>query len=166
MIKTIYLAAGCFWGTQEFFRRLKGTDAPRVGYANGTLANPTYKEVKAQVSGHAETCEVLYNTEEISLEKVLDYYFKIIDPTELNHQGEDFGTSYRTGIYTVDEETLAYAKDYVNRRQADYDKPIVVEVCPLNVFYDAEEYHQNYLVNNPTGYCHIHFDIIAKQDLK
>lgn len=166
MKHTIYLAAGCFWGTQEFYRRIKGCESPRVGYANGTLINPTYKDVKAQISGHAETCEVIYDTDIISLEKVLDYYFKIIDPTSLNHQGEDFGTSYRTGIYTVDEDTLAFAKDYVSKRQKDYDLPIVVEVEPLKVFYDAEEYHQFYLVNNPNGYCHIHFDVINTEDLK
>lgn len=165
-MEKIVLAAGCFWGTQEFYSRLKGVTATRVGYAQGQMKNPTYKEVKAQISGHAEVCEITYDENVISLKKILDYFMLIIDPTELNHQGEDFGTSYRTGIYTLNESDLVYAEDYLKDRAKDYNKEIVVETEMLDVFYDAEDYHQNYLKVNPTGYCHINFSLIKDEDKK
>lgn len=155
MEKTIVLAAGCFWGTQEYFRRLDGVVHTRVGYAQGEIENPTYQQVKAQISGHAEVCEVVYEDQMISLESLLQHYFSIIDPTSYNKQGEDEGSSYRTGIYTKNEEDLAVAQAFLKAQAQNYEKPIVVETALLKQFYDAEEYHQDYLQKNPEGYCHI-----------
>ena len=155
MEQKIILAAGCFWGTQEYYRRLDGVVSTRVGYAQGHVVNPTYEQVKAQISGHTESCEVIYQDEIISLEQILDHYFTIVDPTSLNRQGEDEGTSYRTGIYTLSEEDLNEVKAYVDKQRDHYPNPIVVEVEKLEQFWDAEEYHQDYLIKNPNGYCHI-----------
>ncbi len=160
MNKQIVLAAGCFWGTQEYYRRLDGVISTRVGYAQGETENPEYKDVKAQTTGHAEVCEIVYDPEVISLDELLQNYFKIIDPTTLNKQGHDIGTSYRTGIYPNNELDLEFCKSYVYTKQADYEKPIVVEVELLDKFWDAEDYHQEYLIKNPTGYCHIDFSIM------
>ncbi len=99
MKKEIVVAGGCFWGVQEYYRRLKGVEETRVGYAQGSLENPNYAQVKRQISGHAECVRIVYDSDQITLEQLLDHLFRIIDPTSLNRQGNDVGTSYRTGIY-------------------------------------------------------------------
>jgi methionine-S-sulfoxide reductase len=157
--KVIYLAGGCFWGIQKYLDQFKGVEKTTVGYANGKTANPTYQEVKSQESGHSETVKVEYNPEVISLEKLLNYFYRVIDPTSVNKQGEDEGISYRTGIYYVDESDKDIINKVTNEVQKQYDKEIAVEIVPLDNFYDAEEYHQNYLVKNPTGYCHINISM-------
>jgi len=155
MRQTIYLAGGCFWGVQKYLDQFQGIQETTVGYANGKTAHPTYEEVKSQQSGHSETVKVDYENQEISLEKILNYYYRVIDPVSLNKQGEDEGISYRTGIYYVNEDDLEIINKVTQEVQKKYDEPLAVEILPLQNFYTAEEYHQKYLEKNPTGYCHI-----------
>ena len=155
MTKQIHLAGGCFWGTQHFLKQIRGIISTAVGYANGNTENPTYKEVYTDLTGYAETVSVEYDPAVISLERLLELYFLTIDPTSLNRQGEDEGTRYRTGIYYTSEEDLPPIQEAMQREAAKYDAPLAVEVEPLKNFYSAEEYHQDYLDKNPTGYCHI-----------
>ena len=162
MTKQIYLAGGCFWGTQHFLKQIRGILSTAAGYANGNTENPTYKEVYTDLTGYAETVSVEYDADVISLSKILDLYFLTIDPTALNHQGEDFGTRYRTGIYYTSEEDLPTIHEAMEREAAKYDVPLAVEVEPLKNFYEAEEYHQDYLDKNPTGYCHIPLALMAQ----
>ncbi|MBQ8953016.1 MAG: peptide-methionine (S)-S-oxide reductase MsrA [Clostridia bacterium] len=158
MSKIIYLAGGCFWGCQKYFDLTEGVLSTEVGYANGPTANPTYEQVKHEHTGHAETVKVEYDPSVISLEALLQKYFAVIDPTAVNHQGEDYGIQYRTGIYYVDGEDEPVARACLDELAKRYDKPLAVELKPLENFYPAEEYHQKYLEKNPGGYCHIHFD--------
>ena len=155
MIEEIYLAGGCFWGTQRYFDCLPGVVKTEVGYANGKTENPTYEQVKYEDTGHAETVKVLYDPKEISLEELLEQYYKVIDPVSVNKQGGDIGTQYRTGIYYTDVAQKAVIEHSLANLQKEYDKPLAVEALPLSNFYTAEEYHQKYLVKNPGGYCHI-----------
>lgn len=162
MTKHIYLAGGCFWGTQHFLKQIRGIISTEVGYANGNTENPTYKEVYTDLTGYAETVSVEYDAEIISLSKILDLYFLTIDPTSLNRQGEDEGTRYRTGIYYTSDEDLPTIREAMEREAAKHDAPLAVEVAPLKNFYPAEEYHQDYLDKNPTGYCHIPLALMAE----
>lgn len=154
-MKTIYLAGGCFWGVEEYFSRIEGVVDTEVGYANGHAPNPTYKQVCTGLTGHAETTHVNYDEKIVSLEEILERFFRIIDPTLLNKQGNDIGSQYRTGIYYVDHDDLEVIKKVVDKEKEKYDKPIVTEVEQLSYFYYAEDYHQDYLKKNPGGYCHI-----------
>lgn len=158
-MKKIYLAGGCFWGVQAYLDMKNGITKTIVGYANGNTPNPTYEDVCTNTTGYAETVYVEYDEKEISLEKVLEHFFKVIDPTSVNKQGGDCGTQYRTGIYYVDNNDIETINKFVENEQTKYDKKIVTEVEPLKNFYDAEEYHQKYLVKNPNGYCHINLNI-------
>lgn len=155
--KVIYLAGGCFWGVEKFFGLLNGVEKTQVGYANGKTTNPTYEEVCTGATNFAETVELQYDPNKISLITLLEEYFSIIDPTVLNRQGADIGTQYRTGIYYLEEEDKDIIKNFINSKQNDYKRPIVVENKKLENFYPAEEYHQKYLEKNPNGYCHIKF---------
>lgn len=157
--KSIYLAGGCFWGTEHFVKQIRGVESTQVGYANGTTENPTYKEVCTGTTGHAETVEVKYNSEELDLRLLLDLYFKTIDPTSLNRQGGDVGTQYRTGIYYSDSADLPVIKEALEALQAEHKMPLRIECEPLKAFYPAEDYHQDYLDNNPGGYCHVSLDL-------
>lgn len=158
-MKEIYLAGGCFWGVEEYFSRIPGVLKTKVGYANGNTKNPTYEEVCTGLTNHAETIYVKYDSDNLNLDTILSYFFKIIDPTVLNRQGPDIGTQYRTGIYYVDDSDRAVIDNFISHRQKDYKEKIVTEVEKLKVFYDGEEYHQDYLKKNPGGYCHINLDI-------
>jgi len=153
-MKTIYLAGGCFWGMQRFFDQFQGVKSTEVGYANGPDAAPTYQEV-CRDSGHAETVKIEYEESEITLTQLLDYFFMVIDPTSVNRQGGDVGIQYRTGIYYVDGSDLPVIRERWQREADKVGAPLAVEVGPLINFFSAEEYHQKYLVKNPTGYCHI-----------
>ena len=155
MNKTIYIAGGCFWGAEKYFSLIRGVLSTKVGYANGTTTNPTYEEVCHHNTGHAETVEIQYDSTILPLEKLLDLYYEVIDPTSLNKQGGDQGIQYRTGIYYIDEADLAIIHSSIDDLSKKFEKPIVIEVKPLEHFYDAEEYHQKYLDKNPSGYCHI-----------
>ena len=153
--KEIYLAGGCFWGTQHYFDCLAGVKETEVGYANGRTANPSYEQVKHQDTGHAETVKVVYDPGEISLEELLEQYYLVIDPVSVNKQGGDVGTQYRTGIYYTDIAEKAVIEASLARLQEKYEEKLAVEALPLSNFYTAEEYHQKYLEKNPGGYCHI-----------
>ena len=154
-MKEIYLAGGCFWGTEHYFKQVKGVAETEVGYANGITPNPTYEEVCTDKTQFAETVHLRYDAASIGLEKLLDLYFLAIDPTSLNQQGHDRGTQYRTGIYYTDESDLPVIRRVMARQQQKVGRPIVVEVKPLKNFYAAETYHQDYLDKNPNGYCHL-----------
>lgn len=159
ILKTIALAGGCFWGIDEFFSRKEGVHLTKSGYANGNVENPAYEQVCTGKTGHAETVWVEYDETETNLELLLTKFFKVIDPTSLNKQGNDVGTQYRTGIYYTSEEDRPVIEAFIEGRRAKYAAPIVVEVEPLKNFYPAEEYHQDYLKKNPRGYCHIDLSI-------
>lgn len=168
--ETIYLAGGCFWGTEKYMRHIMGVLETRVGYALGEkpLWNPplresvTYEEV-CNHSGHAETVEVVFDAEIISLTEILQEYCYTIDPTSLGRQGMDIGIQYRTGIYSLNEEQRSTAQHFLEELQKAYQQPIMIENLPLLQFLPAEEYHQKYLEKNPNGYCHINFEGIARQ---
>ena len=153
--KEIYLAGGCFWGTEHFFKQIEGVVETEVGFANGHTDHPTYREVYTDETGYAETVMVRYNPEVVSLEFLLRMFFKAIDPVSLNRQGHDEGTRYRTGIYYTDAADLPIIDKMYAEEQRRYDQPLAVEKQPLERFYTAEEYHQDYLDKNPTGYCHL-----------
>ncbi len=151
----IYLAGGCFWGTEKYLSCIQGIVKTDVGYANGNTENPTYQEVCHNNTGHAETVRVFYDPTQIRLEFILHLYYDVINPTSVNRQGNDIGSQYRTGIYYVDDRDVAIIKKSLEELQTKYDKPIAIEVLPLRNYYLAEEYHQKYLDKNPEGYCHI-----------
>lgn len=155
MTKVICFAGGCFWGVEKYVSRIKGVVETSVGYANGTTEFPTYEDVCYADTGHAEAVLVHYDPDIISLERLLELFYKIIDPTTINRQGPDHGTQYRSGVYYDDPSDLPCITASLEKLQKQYDKPLVVEVKPLDNFYLAEEYHQNYLDKNPSGYCHI-----------
>jgi len=154
-MKTLYLAGGCFWGTQAFFDQFPGVVKTEAGYANGHKENPTYAEVKSQATGHAETVKVEFDETKMSVTALLDAYFLVIDPLSLNQQGHDIGTQYRTGIYYEDESLLPEIRARYAAEEEKVGQKLAVELEPLTAFFPAEEYHQDYLVKNPGGYCHI-----------
>lgn len=161
----IYLAGGCFWGTEHFLKQIRGVKHTEVGYANGNTASPTYKEVCTDKTGFAETVKVVYNPQEVSLELLLNLYFQTIDPTSINRQGHDQGTQYRTGIYYTDKADLTIIQNAVCELAKEYSRPLALEVEPLKNFYNAEEYHQNYLDKNPDGYCHLNPKLLNWHDV-
>lgn len=154
-VKKIYLAGGCFWGIEAYMGKIYGVLDVVSGYANGNTKNPKYEDLIYRNSGHAETVLVTYDINKTDLSTILKYYFKVIDPTSLNRQGNDIGTQYRTGIYYIVDSDLETIQNVIEEEQKKYINKIVVEVKPLDNFYMAEEYHQNYLKKNPNGYCHI-----------
>ena len=148
-----------FGGVEEYFSRLAGVSDVKSGYANGNMENPTYEIVCSVAKyGFVETVKITYDKSTISLDTILSYYFKIVDPTSLNKQGNDNGIQYRCGIYYVDNIDLRIINNVVNFERARYEKPFVLEIKKLENFYEAEDYHQDYLRKNPNGYCHISFD--------
>lgn len=157
-MREIVLGGGCFWGVQEFMSRLKGVIKTEVGYANGRGENPTYEDICNNNTYYAEVCKILYDENQISLENILEEFWSIIDPTILNRQGNDIGSQYRTGIYYTDKNDIEIIEKSKNKEQNKYSKKIVTEVKPLEKYYKAEEYHQDYLKKNPGGYCHIKLD--------
>ncbi|TCT17376.1 peptide-methionine (S)-S-oxide reductase/peptide methionine sulfoxide reductase msrA/msrB [Bibersteinia trehalosi] len=158
-IKQIYLAGGCFWGIEAFMQRINGVLDAESGYANGNTLNPSYQDV-CQGSGHAEVVKVTYDAAQISLAKLLDYYFKVIDPVSINQQGNDKGVQYRTGIYYVDPTDEPIIAAALSALQQNYAKPLAVEQQMLEHYFPAEEYHQDYLDKNPNGYCHIDIQLM------
>lgn len=153
--RSLHLAGGCFWGLEAYFQRIPGVIDAVSGYANGHTENPSYEDVTRRGSGHAETVRVTWDSERLSLEDILAYYLRVIDPTSLNRQGNDRGSQYRTGVYYTDPADQPAIAAVLAAEQHNYSKPIVVENLPLAHFYPAEEYHQDYLLKNPDGYCHI-----------
>ena len=170
--KTIYLAGGCFWGTQKFFDQFEGVVSTEVGYANGpdrvngpdgrnssgsmnsNVAGPTYQDV-CNNSGHAKTVRIDYDDSALSLKDLLNYFFLVIDPLSVNRQGGDTGIQYRTGIYYTSADQLPEIEAVYQEQEEKAGAKLAVELEPLRNFYSAEEYHQKYLDKNPGGYCHI-----------
>ena len=152
--KTIVLAGGCFWGVEKVFKALDGVVETTTGYANGITENPTYEEVCRNETGYKEAVKVVYQPDVVSLSIIIRAFFLCIDPRQRNRQGNDFGTQYQTGIYYVDENDLDMIKPIYASERMKYDR-FFVELEPLQNFYTAEEYHQDYLDKHPNGYCHI-----------
>lgn len=150
-------AAGCFWGVEATFRALPGVTSTRVGYTGGNLANPTYKDVCTDRTGHAEAVEVEFDQTKISYEKLLDVFWENHDPTQLNRQGPDWGTQYRSAIFyhSREQESAAKASKQELEKAHRYSKPIVTQIVPATTFYEAEDYHQQYLEKRGLATCHI-----------
>lgn len=159
-MKTIYFAGGCFWGTEHYMRQFDGVLETLVGYANGNVSNPSYEQVYTDQTGHVECVKVTYDEELISLATLCRLFFKSIDPLSLNRQGDDVGTRYRTGIYWTDDADREVVTEVYGEIQKRYADPIAVENSQLQCFYPAEEYHQEYLVKKPEGYCHLPLSLI------
>lgn len=151
----LYLAGGCFWGTEHFLKQIDGVISTKVGYANGNGTDPTYEQVCTDKTGFAEAVHIVYNPQVLPISLLLQLYFKTIDPTSLNQQGGDIGTQYRTGIYYTDKADLPLIRAEIDKLSKQYKRVIMVEVLPIKNFYAAEDYHQDYLDKNPSGYCHI-----------
>ena len=165
--KEIYLAGGCFWGTELYTSLVYGVVSAESGYANGTTANPSYREV-CSGSGHAETVHIVYDPAKVSLDELLTAFYDSIDPTAKDRQGNDIGRQYRSGIYYVpnadgsESADAAVIRTSLDALQQRIGKPLAIEVAPIVNFYRAEDAHQEYLVKNPNGYCHISPALIAK----
>lgn len=162
-MKTIYLAGGCFWGVERYFSLVKGVLTTEVGYANGTLDNPKYEDLKHGLDDASETVKIEYDEKVISLEKLLELYLRVVDPFSINKQGEDEGVQYRTGIYYVD---MSDKQRILNYFESIGLKDYKIEILPLRKFYKAEEYHQKYLEKNPHGYCHIQMNFLKPEEMK
>lgn len=163
--KEIYLAGGCFWGTQKYLSGIAGVLETETGYVNGTTLNPSYEDVCRRNTGHAEAVRVVYDSARLTLAKLLELYYDSIDPVSRNRQGGDIGTQYRTGIYYTDVKDLPLIQESISELQKKLDKPVAIEIFPLENYSRAEEYHQNYLDKNPGGYCHISPDKFKKATL-
>lgn len=156
----IYLAGGCFWGTEKYFSLIHGVIATEVGYANGSSDETTYEAV-CMGSGHAETVRVEYDERLLSLPFLLDLFFEVINPVSVNRQGGDAGIQYRTGIYYIDDQDEVVINASISKLQKNLDKTVAIEVKHLSDYCRAEEYHQKYLDKNPGGYCHISRDAFS-----
>jgi peptide-methionine (S)-S-oxide reductase len=160
----IILAGGCFWGVQAYLDTIKGVVKTNVGYVNGNKANPSYEEVCSHTTGFAEACYLEYDESITDINKLLEAFFKVIDPTVSNRQGHDIGSQYRTGIYYCDDKDVENSLKFRENEQKKYKDKIVTEVGPVQNFYLAEEYHQKYLDKNPGGYCHIPRQLIKRNN--
>jgi len=158
--KEIYLAGGCYWGVEKFMSSLKGVTNTQVGFANGTVEAPTYRQVCQEPTGHAETVRVTYDGGVLPLPTLLGLFYRIIDPTAFQRQGGDAGSQYRTGVYYTDGADAPVVASSLAALAATLDKPLAVEQGPLRCFYPAEEAHQHYLDKNPGGYCHVPWEMI------
>jgi peptide-methionine (S)-S-oxide reductase len=151
--KKATFGAGCFWGVEAAFRQLDGVTATRVGYSGGHLDNPTYEDVCSHTTGHAEVVEVTYDPSEISYEDLLAVFWRKHDPTQLNRQGWDIGDNYRSAIFVHDEEQRAAAEASKGAEQANHRRPIVTQIETAQTFYEAEDYHQQYLEKRGRSSC-------------
>jgi peptide-methionine (S)-S-oxide reductase len=151
--KKATFGAGCFWGVEAAFRQVEGVTATRVGYAGGTLENPTYEDVCSHTTGHAEVVEVTYDPEQVSYEQLLEVFWRKHDPTQLNRQGWDIGDNYRSVIFFHDDEQKEAALRSKDHEQANWRAPIVTQLEPAQTFYEAEDYHQQYLEKRGRSSC-------------
>lgn len=149
MNQIIYVAGGCFWGIQKYFQMVKGVVDTECGYANGNMENPRYEQLKQGVATHAETVKITFDSEKLSFGKILDHFFELVNPFTLNEQGIDRGLQYRSGIYYINEEQKKIAEKFFEDMQKQFEEKIVVAVEPLENYYPAEDYHQNYYTKNP-----------------
>lgn len=162
-MRKITLAGGCFWGIEAYFQRVKGITKTIVGYIDGLTENPSYKEV-CSGSGHAEAVYIEYDESIINLKLILKHLFRVIDPTQINRQGNDLGMQYRTAIYYYEIKDKTIIENYIESIRKNYSKPIQTKVLLASKFYDAEAYHQKYLDKVPGGYCHINLNLL-KEDI-
>ena len=157
----VIVAGGCFWGLEDLVKNLDGVTSTKVGYSGGDFDDPTYADIRTGKTGHAEAVRVEYNEDEISLNDILHYFFKIHDPTTKNRQGNDVGISYRSAVFYRDDAQKAIIETVIEEVNeiGRFENPVVTTVALEKEFYDAEEYHQNYLKKNPHGYtCHFERD--------
>jgi peptide methionine sulfoxide reductase msrA/msrB len=159
--REIYLAGGCFWGVEAYFDRIHGVVYTNVGYANGESETTDYYSIEE--TGHAETIYLVYDPEILELERILTYFYGIIEPTSINRQGNDVGIQYRTGIYYVNDEDLEVINRVTEMEQEDHSKPIATEIEKLENYVLGEDYHQDYLYKNPNGYCHVDLSNIPRE---
>lgn len=155
VVKKATFGAGCFWGVEDGFLQAPGVTDVTSGYSGGTTENPSYQQVCTGRTGHAEVVLVEYDPDRVTYEKLLDVFFQLHDPTQMNRQGPDVGTQYRSVIFTHDEDQAVAAKKAIEERQKNYPRPIATAVEPARPFYAAEEYHQRYFEKNGVGGCHV-----------
>jgi peptide-methionine (S)-S-oxide reductase len=150
-------AAGCFWGVEATFRQIPGVTATRVGYTGGNMADPTYKDVCTDRTGHAEAVEVEYDPAKVSYDQLLNVFWENHDPTQLNRQGPDFGSQYRSAIFyhSPEQQQLAEASKQAREKSGQYSRPVVTQIVPEAKFFEAEDYHQQYLEKRGMATCHI-----------
>ncbi len=155
--KKATFGAGCFWGVEDAFRHVEGVGSTRVGYAGGTYDNPSYEDVCSSKTGHAEVVEVSYDPARVSYEDLLETFWKVHDPTQLNRQGPDLGSQYRSVIFTHDDGQAASAQASMQALEASgrHRRPVVTEIAPASTFWQAEEYHQQYVEKQGRPGCHI-----------
>ena len=157
-LETITLGGGCFWCVEAVFDEIQGVENVVSGYSGGSVANPSYRDVCTGTTGHAEVTQIIFDPQVISLKEILQIFFTVHDPTTLNRQGADVGTQYRSVIFYHDEEQKRVAEEVIKEITAEklWDRPIVTQVTPFKAFYKAEDYHQDYFVNNPNQpYCQV-----------
>ncbi len=165
-MKSIVLAGGCFWGVEAYFSQLKGVVDTSVGYIEGNMRNPSYEQVCNGLARHAEACQVFYDEKVISLDHILDHFFRIINPFTLNKQGHDIGFQYRSGIYIDFDEDEESIHQFMKSYFGDNLTKVATKV-KKNLDYDlAENYHQDYLEKNPGGYCHVNLGLASKEEVK
>jgi peptide-methionine (S)-S-oxide reductase len=155
MSETATFGAGCFWGVEVAFRNVPGVVDTAVGYEGGTLPNPTYEDVCSKTTGHAEVVQVEFDPDEVSYEELLDVFWDVHDPTQVNRQGPDVGSNYRSAIFFHSTEQQEQALESKARVQARFDRPIATEITPASDFWRAEDYHQQYLVKRGVASCRI-----------
>ncbi|MDO5733619.1 MAG: peptide-methionine (R)-S-oxide reductase MsrB [Eubacteriales bacterium] len=163
-LQELYFAGGCFWGVESYFQRIAGVEATEVGYANGKTEDTEYRRLAE--TEHAETVKIVFDRNRIHPAELIYHLFRIIDPTSLDRQGNDIGRQYRSGIYAKDQKLLDLAEAMLEHLQSKYDEQLQVEVQPLANYIPAEEYHQDYLSKNPSGYCHINTAIAYEPLIK
>ena len=152
--ETATFAAGCFWGVEMTFRQIPGVLDAIVGYTGGHTQNPTYREVCSDTTGHAEAIEITYDPAQVTYERLLEVFWQMHDPTQVNRQGPDIGTQYRSAIFTHSDEQARIARASRDRAQSDFGRPIATEIVPATQFYRAEEYHQRYFESHNVT-CHV-----------
>lgn len=152
----IVLGGGCFWCVEAAFRQVPGVVDVTVGYTGGTLKNPTYQQVTEGWTGHAEVARISYHPQEVDLRTLMRVYFSIHDPTQLNRQGADIGTQYRSAVFYTSARQKEIVQEWLQYAQANYEQPIVTTLSALEMFYEAEAYHQRYFEKNPNAaYCKV-----------
>lgn len=159
---TLSFGGGCFWGVEHAFKQLEGVLNTEVGYQGGTTENPSYPEVCSKTTGHCEVVKISFDSEVISLERILDAFFFMHDPSQLNRQGPDVGSQYRSAIFPSDDIQAKKVEEYLINFKDNFNGEVVTTIETNQIFYPAEENHQDYLMLNPGGYCHIGFDVFQK----
>jgi peptide methionine sulfoxide reductase msrA/msrB len=161
-VQQVVVAAGCFWGVQYYFDQVPGVVSTVAGYAGGTVPNPTYDAVASGKTGHAESLQITFDAKKVSYEDILRHFFRLHDPTQLNRQGPDIGTEYRSAIFYASPEQQAGAVQIRNEAQRTLGKQIVTEITPLKTFYEAEPYQQKFSERTGIGMCHVPYEPLSK----